>query len=552
MHAHLRLLEGVDDTVSARIDLTGQQINEWYVIKYLGNQKYLCRCSCGKEKAVTSSTLRSGASKSCGHAGRVYEDVKVGNTYGMLKVNRYFGDGKWECECKCGRTVIALGKYLKNGRIVSCGNHKMEDLTGKTFGYWKVIKYAGNLRWTCQCKCGTVRDVLAQALKSGRSQSCGCGGIDVAANYREKMLAKYGDISINRANNPRQPWQIELVTDKNKLRQYLIDFEAKNNRKPTITDLTRLLDTSFSPLAKLIHKFEFESLVDLYGNFSMKELDLLNYIKQIYSGEIITRNREIIKPYELDIVIPEKHIAFEFNGNYWHSELAIEDKLYHSKKTELCNKAGYRLIHIFEYEWDSNKDKIKQYISDILTQPSILYAKDTEVSLITKEQADEFIGSYHLQGIAKSSAFIGLTYKNTLVGVMTFGAPRFNSKYQYELIRLAYRSGIAVVGGTAKMFKYFIEKYKPQSIISYSDRAKFSGKTYHNIGMTYIGTSQPGYVWFDGNNRVVTRYNSMKHKLVAAGLGDDSQSEADIMISLGYYRIYDCGHNIFAWNSKGE
>ena len=538
--------------MSTRIELTGQQINEWYVIKYLGNQKYLCRCSCGKEKAVYSSALRSGASKSCGHSGRVYEDVKVGNTYGMLKVKRYLGDGKWECKCKCGRSVTALGKYLKNGRIVSCGNHKMDDLTGKTFGYWKVIKYAGNLRWTCQCKCGTIRDVLAQALKSGRSQSCGCGGQDVAANYREKMLAKYGDISINRANNPRQPWQIEIIANKNKLRQYLIDFEAKNNRKPTITDLSRLLDTSFSPLAKLIHKFEFESLVDLYSNFSMKELDLLNYIKQIYSGEIITHDREIIKPYELDIVIPEKHIALEFNGNYWHSELVIADKMYHSKKTELCNKAGYRLIHIFEYEWDLNNIKIKQFIYNVLDQPNILYARNTKVVDISKEQADSFISEYHLQGIAKANIFIGLIYNNELIGVMTFGPPRFNSKYQYELIRLAYKSGTRVVGGTSKMLKYFIDKYKPQSIISYSDRAKFSGKTYTSIGMKHLLASKPGYVWSNGNNSVVTRYNSMKHKLVDAGLGDNSQSETDIMISLGYYRIYDCGHNLFIWNSKGE
>ena len=39
--------------VNERIDLTGQQINEWKVLKYLGNRKYLCKCSCGKEKEVS-------------------------------------------------------------------------------------------------------------------------------------------------------------------------------------------------------------------------------------------------------------------------------------------------------------------------------------------------------------------------------------------------------------------------------------------------------------------------------------------------------------------
>jgi hypothetical protein len=53
-------------------------------------------------------------------------------------------------------------------------------LTGRKFGYWKVLFPANNLnrktRWRCQCVCGTERDVLTENLRTGLSNSCGCGG----------------------------------------------------------------------------------------------------------------------------------------------------------------------------------------------------------------------------------------------------------------------------------------------------------------------------------------------------------------------------------------
>lgn len=54
-----------------------------------------------------------------------------------------------------------------------------KDLTGQTFGYWIVVKYAGVNKyrkslWTCQCRCGVVRDVCRNSLISNISHSCGC------------------------------------------------------------------------------------------------------------------------------------------------------------------------------------------------------------------------------------------------------------------------------------------------------------------------------------------------------------------------------------------
>ena len=64
---------------------------------------------------------------------------------------------------------------------------------------------------------------------------------------------------------------------------------------------------------------------------------------------------------------------------------------------------------------------------------------------------------------------------------MTFGKPRYNNKYQWELLRLCTQPKYRVVGGASKLFQYFIKIYNPESIISYCDRSKFNGSVYENI-----------------------------------------------------------------------
>lgn len=57
--------------MGARPDLIGQKFGEWTVLSFHsasrnGHTRWLCYCSCGKEKDVFSTHLLSGASKSCG------------------------------------------------------------------------------------------------------------------------------------------------------------------------------------------------------------------------------------------------------------------------------------------------------------------------------------------------------------------------------------------------------------------------------------------------------------------------------------------------------
>lgn len=51
---------------------------------------------------------------------------------------------------------------------------KRIDLTGRVYGKWKVLQYAGKGKWLCECECGTIREVSGGNLRTGVTKSCGC------------------------------------------------------------------------------------------------------------------------------------------------------------------------------------------------------------------------------------------------------------------------------------------------------------------------------------------------------------------------------------------
>lgn len=55
---------------------------------------------------------------------------------------------------------------------------KINDLSGRHYGKWTVLKFEGVIKktyyWSCQCECGNVKKVASANLLTGKSLSCGC------------------------------------------------------------------------------------------------------------------------------------------------------------------------------------------------------------------------------------------------------------------------------------------------------------------------------------------------------------------------------------------
>ena len=113
---------------------------------------------------------------------------ETGNVYGKWVVlgraenrNRH---AAWTCQCECGTERDVCGGALRKGTSKSCGCDSpmvtaLIDETGNVYGMWTVLGRAENgkhmnTRWLCRCKCGTEQSVSGWNLRSGISKSCGC------------------------------------------------------------------------------------------------------------------------------------------------------------------------------------------------------------------------------------------------------------------------------------------------------------------------------------------------------------------------------------------
>ena len=349
-------------------NLEGQRFGEWTVLEYLGNQKYRCRCSCGTEKSVSTYSLTSGKSKSCGHKTNRFKD-DTGKHYGEWELIKYLGNQRYLCKCSCGKEKDIDIRLLRSGESKSCGHNTtgFKDIINQRYGRLTVTKYIGNHLWKCKCDCGNIINVHGYSLRSGNTKSCGCS---IVENSRATKLKKYSEVAPTRFDNPRELWQIEILKNRENLESFLINYSVINGKNPHIAEIMEILNINKSTLLQKAKQLGVEDLFIMYDNQSNQENKLYEFIDSIYRGKIIRHDREVIKPKELDIFLPELGLAFEYNGEYWHKLCEERSPGYHRNKTLECSNKGIDLIHIWESDWINNESLEKSKIQSIIERYS--------------------------------------------------------------------------------------------------------------------------------------------------------------------------------------
>ena len=94
----------------------------------------------------------------------------------------------WLCRCECGREPLVPTSSLRRGLTRSCGclqverrrDHPRFDITGTRSGKLVAVAWtgtqdrAGSRLWKCQCDCGGAKTVSSYQIKKGVTISCGC------------------------------------------------------------------------------------------------------------------------------------------------------------------------------------------------------------------------------------------------------------------------------------------------------------------------------------------------------------------------------------------
>ena len=348
----------------------------------------------------------------------------------------------------------------------------------------------------------------------------------------KSIISKYGVDNVNKAL--LTPESRNLLGDEKWLR-----IQLETNEYP-LYEVAKFLDCDPTTVSNWANKFG----IDISKQkSSFLERKLYGAIKEQYTGTILQHDRNIIKPLELDLVFPEKQLAIEVCGNYWHSDKFKENN-YHQNKYRLCSDSGYQLLTIYE---DEINDKFDIVINSILSKLGVLstpsiYARNTCIKEISKDDKKAFLNQYHIQGNDKSSTAYGLFNDTELVAVISLQLTAT------ETLISRYATSGKVVGGFTKLLKFVRSKYNKLPITTFADMRWSTGELYKNSGFVQDSIIPISYYYIHKMKRF-HKFNFRKTFITKHFNVDETHTERQMMNSLHIHRLYDCGKIKFILNS---
>lgn len=269
---------------------------------------------------------------------------------------------------------------------------------------------------------------------------------------------------------------------------------------------------------------------------SNTESELLYYAKSL-GYEVLARDRSLIrnpktgKGLELDILIPDLKVAFEYNGVFWHGN---KPKVYHQLKTQLCSDAGWKLYHIWEH---NNLDIVRSRMRSVLGKLQVIGGRKTQVVQLSGATALEFFTRNHLQGYAASSHRWGLMHGEDLVAALCLRKHRDG----WEISRYCAKLDTRVAGGFTKLLKASRQVWEGTPLVSYADRdwsPVAEDTVYYRNGFTCLGDSGPMLEYFDLRNWCrIPRQALQRHKL-----GPGTGTANEILAQRGIVSLWNSGN----------
>ena len=454
-------------------------------------------------------------------------------------------------ECTiCGKLFNPVGRNASRMKYCPRTHYSYCEICGAKFELSQEQIRMPSIKTTCSRKCLNAKVIKTTAENLGVSSE-GVTNISQIKEVRNKISQSIKDKS-DEITTKRQATMLERYGNVSAMQ--VPELRAKIDA----TNLARYGDTNPAKSEVVRNKIskkrasttpsKYCSNVSMNTSQYKRNQDIASKLSQ---AGIETEFEFYLAGKWYDLHILNTNILIEVDPSYTHSVLpshwtsqGINPK-YHLMKTTIARENGYRCVHLFDW------DDLTKVIS-ILRRKQRIHARKCEVKTIDMKLADLFLNDFHLQRSTQGvKVALGLYCNYQLVEVMTFGKPRYNKNCQWELLRLCTLPEYNVIGGASKLFTYFIKKYKPDSVLSYCDAAKFSGDVYEKLGMNLHHMSDPAKVWSRGNSRITDNLLRQRgfDQLFHTNHGKGTSNE-QLMIENNWLPVYDCGQYVFTWINK--
>jgi len=235
------------------------------------------------------------------------------------------------------------------------------------------------------------------------------------------------------------------------------------------------------------------------------------------------------RPMEIDLLIKEKNLAIEYNGEYWHSEETGRDKNYHLSKTEACLKKGNSLIHIFESEWIRSPERMKNILKgrlDVFDRTEI--SEHCNIKEISTEESLSFLGEYALGDESQPFIKFGMFLNEELLLAATVSETGGNPQ-----VKFTHKPGTRIVGALKDMSLHIYGAIGEFEVIV--DRTKSEGENYLDAGYKLIKTFKPDFYYYDPKTKEVRSKSSLK-----------------VGSANGLTKVWDCGKHKFIFKNTSK
>lgn len=296
---------------------------------------------------------------------------------------------------------------------------------------------------------------------------------------------------------------------------------------------------------------------------SAGEQQVFEFLSNLTKAE--PRNRTILKPKELDIYLPERRLAVEYCGEFYHSSGSKEEerktRKKHIEKYLACREQGVRLITLYETEWKERNYAIRRLLRNAVGKSKgKLMARKCELRRATPAEARAFYDRYHPQGGAGSGEHYALFWKGKMVACMRFvlGANDRGAAAKDRVWTLGrYATRITVAGAASRLFKAFVTEFNPPEVKSFSDNRFFDGGMYAQLGFVLEEEVQEDYVVWSPKIGIRPKPHYQRRllpkRLEEHGVAEqfnpetDPRTEAEMTYLMGARRLYDCGKKRWLW-----
>lgn len=479
-------------------------------------------------------------------------NIKIGEKIGDLEVIELVGSIKGRTHVKVRNTRNGLEKIILASRF-RLGQSKVfspQDFKGRiatnritvkegdTNGNLEIVKFLGSVNGKGMVIVkntvnGLQKQILTTQFLSGK--------------YKLLTTEEMSDVR-RRNNQANKVYTWKDFYEQCKIFQFEplncppISQEKISDTYKKIWDIKCFCGRTFRPLIANILKKNTKSCGCIR---SWAQIEINSFITSL--GFETLYDQDIIAPLQIDIFIPSQSIAIEYNGLHWHGEKNLKEyaKTQLIEKQKKCQEKGFRLIVIFEDEWLTKQDQVKEYLKAVLGVKSLVVgARKCE---IVKYGAKDLCKSWHLQGIANGLEY-SLLYKNEIVAGAIFAKPNASrANFQantYELARFCVKPDISVPGALSRLIGEFkLDNPGCNKLISYSDNRWSEGGLYRALGFTKETGGTPSYWYFKDRDQFKRyhRYTFRKRVLIKKYDADASLTEWEIASANGWDRIWDLG-----------